>query len=86
MSDDVQEGIFLWEDGRAFSYSNWARGQPSTVSGGVNSAQSNCVVYNGSGWLLANCVTRLYNYLCEASSKYLYVAMMSYDDMLCYSV
>ena len=32
--------------------------------------QSNCVVYNGSGWLLANCVTRLYNYLCETPSKY----------------
>lgn len=69
LSDSVQEGIFLWEDGGILSYSNWARGRPSTVNGGVNSAQSNCVVYNGSGWLLANCVTPLFNYLCEAPSK-----------------
>ena len=71
MSDALQEGIFQWErDGRVLEgYNNWATGQPSTISGGVNNALANCVVYNGSGWLLSYCVTSLHNYLCEADGE-----------------
>lgn len=70
LSDDLQEGIFHWEDGTILgSYKNWATGEPVTTSGGVNNALTNCVVYDGSGWLLSNCVTSLHNYLCRANSE-----------------
>ena len=66
----LQEGIFQWEDGTVLEgYDNWATGQSTTVTGGVNNDRSNCVVYSGSGWLLSNCVTSLYDYLCEAESE-----------------
>lgn len=71
LSDALQEGIFQWErDGTMLrGYDNWATGQPSTTSGGVNNALANCAVYNGSGWLLSNCVTSSHNYLCETDCK-----------------
>lgn len=82
LSDALQEGIFQWEqDGRVLEgYNNWATGQPSTISGGVNNALANCVVYNGSGWLLSYCVTSLHNYLCEAD------VCESVDGISCRSV
>lgn len=71
LTDVSQEGIFRWErDGTMLGgYSNWATGQPITISGAANNVISNCVVYNGSGWLLSNCVTSSHNYLCEADGE-----------------
>ena len=71
MSDADQEGIFQWEkDGRMLTgYDNWATGQPRTVTGGVNNDLTDCVVYNGSGWLLSNCITSSRYYLCEADGE-----------------
>ena len=71
LSDSSQEGIFQWEQDGAIleGYNNWATNEPTTIDGGVNNARTNCVVYNGTGWLLSNCVTASYNYLCEADCE-----------------
>ena len=71
MSDADQEGIFKWEqdDMVLDGYDHWATGEPTTINGGINTDRTNCVVYNGTGWLLSNCVTSLHNYLCEVEGE-----------------
>lgn len=44
-NDLVTENSFVWEDGTAFSFTNWAMGEPNNAG---NSYQEDCVIIAGS--------------------------------------
>jgi Lectin C-type domain len=43
-SDAVTEGTFLWDDGTAFSFTNWHTGEPNNGGGG---GEEDCVIIAG---------------------------------------
>jgi hypothetical protein len=57
---ETKVGRWLWVDGKRWSYTNWASGQPKRVSG------DNCLSYNATSgqWSAAACATQL-PYLCK---------------------
>ena len=44
LSDEVDEGVFLWDSGEPFNYDNWGNGQPDDLGG------ADYVERIGSGW------------------------------------
>jgi hypothetical protein len=52
-----------WSDGRRWSYTNWAKGQPASASANIS-----CVAFNGTSgqWFAADCVIPL-AYICEVA-------------------
>ena len=48
-SDKRKEGDWMWSDGRKWSYTNWAPGEPDNKTG------ENCVVAENGTWMAASC-------------------------------
>jgi hypothetical protein len=62
-ADELVEGSFGWEDGAAWSYTNWAPGEPNNIN------NEDCVELNGNldgTWNDAQC-GQLRHYICEAA-------------------
>jgi hypothetical protein len=57
------KGKWLWSDGRRWSYTNWAKGQPAS-----SSANANCVSFNATSglWFTSDCATSL-PYICKVA-------------------
>ena len=65
-NDIENDGIFVWTDGKAFTYENWLPNQPNNYDG-----PQNCISIMRKegilGWNDANCDANL-PYICETSS------------------